>query len=142
MKITKRGFLQSIGSALAAGAVADKAQLAQASVDCGPPMELNAPVGWGSRGLGMAIPTPSMPVEWSWPSWKAKEAVEFKRRFLRDVDPAMRRSGQFTSHEQKKQRWIMRQQYRRFMAGPWESCTVDNPPMERKTYNGKSVAGS
>jgi len=126
MKFTKRGFLQSIASVLVAGSVADRAQ-AQGSVDFGPPMELNAPWEWGGGGIVRAMPDcqPSLPVEWSWPSWKAKEEVERKRRFLRDVDPAMGRSGQFTLHEQKKQRWIMRQQYRRFMPGPWEQCRVE-----------------
>ena len=119
VKLTKRGFLQSLGSAIAAGAVADKTQITQAAmVECGPPMALNAPVGWGSGGLASQC-QPFMPAEWSWPSWKAKERSERKRRFLQDADPAMRRSGQFTSHEQKKQRWLMKREYRRFMGGPW-----------------------
>lgn len=112
MKLTKRGFLQSIGSVLAAGTVADKAQSAGLEK-----MALNAPIGWSDGGLDCNVPI--MPDIWSWPSWKAKERAEQKKRFFRDADPARWRSGQFTSHEQKKQRWVMKREYRRFMAGPY-----------------------
>lgn len=124
MKLTKRGFLQSIGSALAAGAVADKAQVAQADMlaNDAKMLALNPPHWIGGGGLAGQIGVQCqsfMPAEWSWPSWKAKERSDCKRRFLKDADPAMRRSGQFTSHEQKRQRWVMKREYRRFMSGPW-----------------------
>ena len=130
VKLTKRGFLQSIGSAFAAGAVADNAQLAQRSLRTATGMAASIPtpanwsIGGAIGGIGAQC-QPFMPAEWSWPSWKAKERAERKRRFLQDADPAMRRSGQFTSHEQKKQRWLMKREYRRFMGGPWNDHCVE-----------------
>jgi len=51
VKLTKRGFLQSIGSVLAAGTVADKAQSAGLEK-----MALNAPIGWSDGGLDCNAP--------------------------------------------------------------------------------------
>ncbi len=127
MRLTKRGFLQSLGSAFAAGKIADAAQ-AQVAVGLehdAKMMALNPPhwIGGVQGGIGHAIPCELVtPEYWSWPSWKAKEAVERKAAFLRDCDRY--RSGQFTSHEEKKQRWIRRTQYRKFMHEPWKDKTV------------------
>jgi len=114
MKLTKRGFLQSIGSVLAAGTVADKAQSVGLEK-----MALNAPIGGLIGAPAQHLSVSTIPEIWSWPSWKAKERAERKKRFLQNADAARWRSGQFTTHEQKKQRWIMKREYRRFMAGPY-----------------------
>lgn len=118
MKLTRQGFLKSIGSVMAASAVADQAQSAKMMAQDAKMLALTPPT-WNQEIGGLAAQCPTIPHHFTWPSWRAKERVEEKKRFLRDADPARWRSGQFTSHEQKKQRWIMKREHRRFMAGPW-----------------------
>lgn len=123
LNMTKRGFLQAIGSALTLGKAA---QLTQGTKNMGLPLiwnNLNSP---DLAAYSQALPpTGTLPCtlsqQFRLPAGLARDAVEYKKRLLRDLDH--QRSGQFTSHEEKHERWLRRQQYRKYMCGPWRDKT-------------------
>lgn len=114
MKLTKRGFLQSIGSTFLAGKLSDKTTAKALDLD-----PCSVPSGWPDiHNTVQAGPiNPDFVNRTISPAWRAKHRVEVKGSVLRSTDPGLHRSGQFTTHEQKKARWLMKREYRRYMWG-------------------------
>lgn len=114
MKVTKRGFLQSIGSTFLAGKLSDKTTAKVLDLD-----PCNAPTGYPDiHNAVLAGPINPDYVNYvRSPSWGARHRVHTKQYSVRNADPGLHRSGQFTTHEQKKARWLMKREYRRYMWG-------------------------
>lgn len=110
MKLTKRGFLQSIGSTFLAGKLSDKTTAKALDLD-----PCNVPIGYPEVQAGPIDPDYVNHI--LSPSWGASNRVQRKKYNVRNADPGLHRSGQFTTHEQKKARWLMKREYRRYMWG-------------------------
>lgn len=139
MKLTKRGFLQSIGSTFLAGKLSDKTTVKALDLD-----PCNVPTGYPDiRNTVQAGPiAPDYVNHILSPSWGAIDRVTAKKYNVRNSDPGLLRSGQFTTHEQKKARWLMKREYRRYMWGvsPEERKrhrgTIQQWKAEQSTFNG------
>lgn len=115
--MTKRTFLKGLGGIFAAKSISkasadplqDTAQADRYALKELAQQNLNYPISSPSLNC------PDVPKYFELPYWQAKIRVDQKRHFLRDTNPSRNRSGQFTSHAQKKERWLQKREYRRFM---------------------------
>lgn len=120
MKLTKRSFLQGLAGSIFAPKIIQAKEEAfynqsKRLMEIGTPGPIRQAVPEAEQALSVDF----------FPTCGSLERISSKRNFLSNTDPARGRSGQFTSHAQKKERWIQKKEYRRFMAGPWYRPKVE-----------------